>query len=907
MNGQKSDQIVFCHLQTNTTFGLRSHMGRKKRKKKPEKHTPMMTQYYRIKEQHPDAILFYRLGDFYEMFNDDAKIASEVLGITLTSRNHGEGGKTPLAGVPYHSADQYLTKLLAAGLKVAVCEQIEDPKQAKGVVDRAVVETHTPGTITERLEGQEGESRYIIAFLPGKKNSVAIVCSELTTGEFWTKELDFDALLDELFLIEPKEVVLPENIGEKYVKLIDKLLTRPSISYYPEWNFELEKAEGILNEHFETQTLDGFGELTDLEIQVSGALINYMSELKKRLLSQITAIDIKDRARDLLIDINTARNLELTRTMTGETGRGTLIGTLDFTATPMGKRLIRNWIVRPLIDRNAIDRRLSAVEELIGIGAHLDVLRQVLSEIGDLERLATRLAMEKAAPRDLLVIKEALSKIPAIASVLSGLHSPDIEVIIENLNPHQELQDQIGQTILPTASILIVNGGIIRDGVDDELDELRQIEKSGDNWIRSKEEEVRQKYGISKIKIKYNKVFGYFIEVPKGQSEKVPDEFIRKQTLVNAERFITPELKEMEVKIVNAQERIVEIERDFFLRFRSQIAHFSGSLLVLAQFIARLDVLHSFAFVSRRRRFVRPVFNDRDYIDIEEGRHPVIEDVLGESSYVPNSSYLDGDNRQIIVLTGPNMSGKSTYLRQLALIMVMAQCGCFVPAQRADIAIIDKLFCRVGASDNIVLGRSTFLTEMIEAANILNNATPQSLVLLDEIGRGTSTYDGLSIAWAITEYLHDEPGHRAKTIFATHYHELTALDKMLPRVHNYQVTVRQKDGMIKFMHRIEQGGCDDSYGIYVAKLAGVPMDVLLRAKEILGHLESGESIDADTAKTVAGVKGKRKRIDSVQLDLFEPARHPMVEELRDLDIDNLTPRRALDILYAWRKNWGQQL
>ncbi len=867
-----------------------------------------MKQYYAIKDKHPDALLFFRLGDFYEMFEDDAKTAAEVLGITLTARNHGGENPTPLAGVPYHSAETYLAKLLKAGIKVAVCEQIGDPRTSKGIVERQVTELHTPGTITEWMDDEKEETRYILSVQPEiseDPKTVSIAVMELLTGEFWTRDLKKSELFDELQRVEPKEIVFPDDVFDEFVIMAKKLRPEPAISYYPHWHFQPDRAEELIKETFGVEELAGLTKLSGLEVQVTGGLLAYIKALKMRTMSQISMVNALDDNDYLVIDSNTLRNLELVRTIGGDKGKGTFLHSLDETKSPMGKRLIRNWIIRPLVDRREIDLRLSAVAEFLESGKLMDDLGEILTNIGDLERLAGRLGMEKASPRDLLAISDSLGNIPVLLDMIKTSKAPLLEEIKVSLDPLTDIRESISETIRQDAPLIISTGNLIKKGIHPEIDELTEIIEDGDSWIRSKEEEIRQKTGITKLKIKQNKVFGYFIEISKAQSEKVPDYFIRKQTLVNQERFITPELKEIEVKIMNARERIVDLERDFFISFRKKLSASSPRIRDVSGVIARLDVILSFAFVSRRRRFVRPKFNDSNYIRIVEGRHPVVEDVVGETAFVPNNTFIDSEQHRVIILTGPNMSGKSTYLRQVALISIMAQLGCFVPAEYADLSIVDRLFCRVGASDNIVLGRSTFLTEMIEAAHILNNATPRSLVLLDEIGRGTSTFDGLSLAWAITEYLHNESKRAAKTIFATHYHEMTALEGLYTGVRNFQVMVKKNDEEIQFMHRITEGGCDDSYGIYVAKLAGLPERVLIRASEILKKLERGETPEKGITE-VAGIEAKRESMDGVQLNLFEPEYHPMVIELKELNVDDLTPRQALDLLYAWHSTWGRK-
>ncbi|MBN1755446.1 DNA mismatch repair protein MutS [bacterium] len=865
--------------------------------------TPLMEQYYRIKQKYPDAILFFRMGDFYEMFEDDAEVASKVLGITLTSRGHGMPERTPLAGVPYHASDKYLSRLLDAGYKVAICEQVEDPKQAKGLVKREVIEVMSPGTITLETPGLGISNNYLLSIYPNQ-NKLAYSCADLMTGQFFTKEIHPNRLLNELTLLEPREILLPTNSDEELVVPLTQQFPDIRLSYFEEWKFNYDYCYQNLLEHFGTASLEGFGNLSSEQVQATGALIAYLKELKKGELKHLSSLSAHYDNDFMVLDNATVRNLELVRSLMDGSKKYTLYSELDDTQTPMGSRLIRQWILKPMTSPKLISDRLNAVETLYDNWEPLNQIREGLKHIGDLERLVCKLGNLKANPRDLLSLAEALQYIPPIKSVLATLNDPTLKKINENLHDLTSLKEQIENAISPDCPLNLNEGRVFRTGINEELDELREIARGGKNWIKKFGQQLREETGIPKLKLGYNKVFGYYIEVTKAHLDKVPDFFQRKQTLVNSERYITPELKEYEVKVLSADERAQEIERTMFINFRNELAHHAPEILLIANFLAELDVLSDFAFIAHKKKYVKPLLSKDGVIKIEEGRHPVIEGILGEAEFVPNDTYLSNLDHQILVVTGPNMSGKSTFLRQVALIVLMAQLGSFVPASKVMLTPVDRIFTRVGAHDNIARGQSTFLVEMIETATILNNANDNSLILLDEIGRGTSTFDGLSIAWATTEYLHNHPGRKAKTIFATHYHELTYLSKYLPRVKNFQVVVKEWKDKVIFLHRIVEGGCDDSYGIQVAKLAGVPQAVLDRANQILNTLET-DSISSQRLESIQpqNKKGKQDRIDAFQISLFEPEYHPLFMELKKIEPLKMTPLEALAQLQEWKEKW----
>ncbi len=867
---------------------------------KRTKTTPLMEQYYRIKEQVPDALLLFRMGDFFELFEEDAKIASEVLGITLTQRSHGMPEPTPLAGVPHHSLEKYLSKLLSAGFKVAICEQVEDPKKARGIVERDIIEVMTPGTVT--IETDEKEPNTIIALIESG-DEVALALADLLGGRFEIKTLTRTRLFEELQLALPKEILVSEEISPALLDELRKYCPNTHISYQEPWKFEREFAEKRLTEHLKVNSLEGFGKLTDFEISAGGGLIAYFKDLKKGEMAHIRAITIGSSENAMLFDASTVRNLELIRSIADGKVEGTLLWVLDATCTLMGHRKIVDWILKPLIDSPAIELRLSAVQSLVEDPMALACLRERLAEIGDMERLIGKLGNEKANPRDLVALQAGLEKIPEIKEILTTRISAMIERLNSRLDPMPEVASTIARSIAPDPPFQIGEGGIIAKGVSPELDELREIRFGGKQYLNEMQERLRERLGIPKLKIGYNRVFGYYIEVGRTQDTKIPEDFERKQTLVSSERYITAELKQYEQKVLSAEERIFEIERELFLTIRAHLSQFAASLLLVAQGLSELDALCSLAENARRKGWTKPQFTDEPVIEIIEGRHPVVEQILGDRSFVPNDTRLSSENSQLHLITGPNMSGKSTYLRQVALIVLMSQIGSFVPAQSCRLRPVDRIFTRVGAMDNIARGQSTFLIEMIETANILNNSTGRSLVLLDEIGRGTSTYDGLSIAWAVSEFLHNSENHRAMTIFATHYHELTEFANIYSRARNFQVAVREHKDGVQFLHKIVPGGCDDSYGIYVAKMAGVPDSVITRATDILAALESGEKLNNESIVRIGGRRGKAIRAEGIQISLFEPENHPLVQQLRDLDPERMTPMDALEILTRWRKRW----
>ncbi|MCD6417498.1 DNA mismatch repair protein MutS [bacterium] len=862
--------------------------------------TPLMKQYYAIKSRYPDSILFFRMGDFYEMFDDDAKIASEVLGIALTSRDHGLGKRTPLAGVPYHSAERYLSKLLRAGFKVAICEQVEDPKFAKGIVKRDVVEIMTPGTITVDSGAESFKNQYLVSILPEDDGFVNICAVDVLAGDFFTRRIKYDRALDEIALLEPSEFLIPDDVSEDFFNLLKERFPKIRISLFEPWNFERKNAEEVLLEHFKVASLSGLGKFSAGEISVAGAVLKYLRQLKKGALHHISTLRKAVYGDFMLLDEATVRNLELIASIADGSRYGTLLWSIDETITPMGGRLLRRWILAPLVNSQKISQRLEAVQTLIESGSYLTELRDLLSQVGDMERIAGKIGNHRANPRDMVVLAKGLRIVEKIRQ-MRIFSTVLLEEIYTHLDPLPEICSRIERTIVDEPPAQINDGGILKCGVLPELDELRSLHSDSSAVLKKMEEELRARTGIEKLRVRFNKVFGYFIEVSRTQAKKVPDDFIRKQTLVNAERFITPELKELESKLLAADERIKYIEREFFLSFVAELSVQASKIADVASALAKIDVLANFAYLAKKKRYTRPRITDDGAIIIKGGRHPVLEDILGRSAFIPNDVKLD-QKQQIIILTGPNMAGKSTFLRQNGLIVLMSQMGCFVPAEDARITPVDRIFTRVGATDYIARGQSTFLVEMLEAANILRNATENSLVLLDEIGRGTSTYDGLSIAWAIAEFLHDSEKHRAKTIFATHYHELTELANYLPRVANFQVTVREVDGNISFMHTIIPGGCDDSYGIQVARLAGVPDEVISRAREILEVLEAGET-PTKSMRRLGGRKGRVEQYGAYQISLFDPEYHPLVIALKELDINNITPMQALKILSEWKQKW----
>jgi len=854
--------------------------------------TPLWNQYQQIKKQFPQEIVFFRMGDFYEMFGEDAKIASQILGIALTSRSHGKiAEKVPLAGVPYHTAERYLAKLLEAGQKVVVCEQTEEASTSKKLVNREVVEIITPGTIT--VEGALDSSRpnYLASLHPqGKRWGLAFL--ELSTGEFKLKEAERNQILERLSVLQPSEILVPQNYAP-----VNLLNGSARFTEIEAWKFSLETARHLLQEQLQVSSLDGFGcQEAPLGIIAAGAILDYLKLTKKAALVHINKISVEQDQDLMFLDSSTIRNLEL---FPAEGRAHSLFGLLDQTKTSMGSRLLRSWITRPLLKRAEIQKRLDAVEEFTKKRDALLELREKLGQISDLTRLAGKLGYGKANPRDLLNLKNSLEIVPEIRNLLKPCESELLSGLEEDFPDCSETVRLVGQGILEDPALTWNEGGIIRPGFDRQLDQLKAEIAGSKKWIASLQSLERQGTGINSLKVGFNQVFGYYIEVTTPHLSKVPPDYIRKQTLVNAERFITQELKEKEELILHAEEKINQRESELFLKIREQVAAHTKEIQLTAELLSTLDVLCSLAQAAIDDGYAKPVINDNSEISIQGGRHPVVERLLPSSSFIPNDTRLDNQTDQIHIITGPNMAGKSTYLRQVGLIVLMAQMGSFVPAKGATIGIVDRIFTRVGAMDNIAIGQSTFLVEMNETANILNNATPRSLILLDEVGRGTSTFDGLSIAWAVTEFIHNNPKFSAKTLFATHYHELTELAGFLPRVKNYNVVIKEWQGEVVFLRKIVPGGCDDSYGIEVAKLAGLPQEVLERAKEILTQLEEGEV----TVKKIPLTRVER--LNHMQISLFSPQPGPLEKELENLEVEKLTPLDALNKLAEWKNRLGK--
>ncbi len=858
------------------------------------KTTPMRRQYLRIKSQYPDTIVFFRLGDFYETFDQDAKIISQICDIVLTSRPVGRKERVPLAGVPHHSVDTYIARLINAGHKVAIVEQVGD-QPARGLMSREVVRVVTPGTVIEPSLLEEKRNNYLAALVvEGQRAGIAYV--DITTGEFAVTQLTDDnierAVEEELERLQAAECLGPETyVGERSAFPVP-------VSPYEDWRFELDNARQALLDHFGVASLAGYGcEGLPLAIRAAGAIVQYLDETQKAALRQLTSLTTYSTETFMTLDPATRRNLELTRTIRGGSAQGSLLGVLDATVTAMGGRLLRQWLNQPLLDLAALERRLEATDALYHHTPLRAELIALLKKIADLERLTNRLAQGTANPRDLVGIRKSLEVIPTLLEAIN--QRPDIdqqawERIAPGLDPCQEVVTLLSQAIAEDAPVTLASGGVIRPGFSAELDSVVTASKDAKRWVAALERTERQRTGIKNLKVGYNKVFGYYLEVSKANLKRVPPEYVRKQTLVNAERFITPDLKEHEALILNAQERILDIETRLFRQVCEQVAAWAERLLTTARALARLDVHCALAEVALRHNYVRPLLAEDDTIEIVAGRHPVVELTLHDKPFVPNDAHLSAED-MISIITGPNMSGKSTYLRQVALIVLMAQIGSFVPAQRARIGLVDRIFTRIGAQDVIAAGQSTFMVEMTETAVLLHASTPRSLIILDEIGRGTSTYDGLAIARAVVEYIHNHPRIKgAKTLFATHYHELVQLEEYLPHVRNYNVAVVEEGDKVVFLHKIVPGGADRSYGIHVARLAGVPKAVINRATEILAELEGDQKL-----------REKRQRVKQTftaqQLSLFSLEPHPLIEELKDLKVDEMSPLEAINKLYELQR------
>lgn len=879
--------------------------------------TPMMQQYIETKKDYPDCILFYRLGDFYEMFYEDALTASRELEITLTGKNCGQEEKAPMCGIPYHAIESYLNKLVSKGYKVAICEQMEDPKLARGIVKREVVRIVTPGTNLNMQALEETRNNYLmcISFFP---NKIGISVADVTTGDYYMTEVeDIRKLLDEINKYMPSEIICNDTFLLSGMD-IDDLKNRLGITVYTleAHFFDDENCKNCLLRHFHVQVLSGLG-IEDFPVGMiaAGALLQYLYETQKTSLVHFTHLVPYLTNRYMLLDSSTRRNLELTETIREKQKRGSLLGVLDKTKTAMGARTLRSYIEQPLIDRKAIIARQDAIESLCNHSVCRDEIREYLNPVYDLERLLGKISYKTANPRDLIALKSSIEMLPHIKTVLKELEgtaekavlkAPEKTVLgnIDNeMDTLEDLYRLIDDSILEEPPISIRDGGIIKEGFDEATDSLRQAKTEGKNWLAALENEDRERTGIKNLRIKYNKVFGYYFEVTNSYRELVPDDYIRKQTLANAERYTTSRLKELEDTILNAEDKLFTLEYEIFCRVRDTIGAEIERIQKTAKAIAALDVFASLSLVAERNQYIRPQINEKGTITIKEGRHPVVEKMIVNDMFIANDTCLDNNKNCIAVITGPNMAGKSTYMRQTALIVLMAQIGSFVPASSADIGIVDRIFTRVGASDDLASGQSTFMVEMNEVANILRNATSNSLLILDEIGRGTSTFDGLSIAWAVIEHISNRKYLGAKTLFATHYHELTELEGKMSNVNNYCIAVKERGDDIVFLRKIIKGGADKSYGIQVARLAGVPDMVIDRAKEIVEQLsdnditEKVQSIAVDNRPDKKTVK-KYDEVDLEQISLFDTVSdEDVLRELQDIDVTNLTPLDALNTLY----------
>jgi DNA mismatch repair protein MutS len=875
--------------------------------------TPMLQQYLEIKGQHEDTILFYRMGDFYEMFFDDAIVAAKLLGITLTSRNKKtDTVQVPMCGIPYHAAQTYLAKLIKAGRRVAICEQTETPSEAKGIVKREVVRIISPGVITDDLLLDDKSNNYICSLVvkmtSGQKlhgvSFLDVSTGEFLVGEFGDKSDTGEVILDQLTRLMPSELLIPAKERDSLDPLLQQvkaLIPGICITERDSEQYHVDSARTLLHDHFGVVTLDGFGCSRFLPgIIAAGVLLDYIRETQKTAIDHIEKLSPLDTNSILHIDDSSRRNLELTQTLVGGQRQGSLLSVLDHTCTPMGARLLRHNLLFPLQDKRRINNRLDAVTFFYKNSTIRKELRNLLDQVYDLERLNSRMILGSGNGRDMLSMKNSFAALPAIFSLLAQCNTQKLIDIRDQFDTLSDLHQLLEHAIHHEAPVTLHDGHLIKSGFNEELDELVLLLRDGKKLILELEAKERAATGIGKLKIGFNKVFGYFIEVSKLQADKVPDSYIRKQTLVNAERFITPELKEFENKVLGAQDRRVELEYTLFLAIRGQLAENSSRLLKTAQLLAQIDFLAANSEMAHRFNYRRPEINDGDEILILEGRHPVIERTLPSGKFVPNDVRLDQTSDEVLIITGPNMAGKSTVLRQTALIVLMAQMGCYVPAQEAAIGIVDRIFTRVGAMDDLRRGQSTFMVEMSETANILNNSTEKSLVILDEIGRGTSTYDGLSIAWAVAEDLVHKNGKGVKTLFATHYHELTELAKTNKRVQNYSIAVREWQGNIIFLHKLVKGGTSRSYGIQVAGLAGVPNNVVHRAEEILRKIELGKF--GKTADPVSpGTKSAKPKKHPGQLPLFAPPADPIRDHLQGINLDQCAPLDALKTLYALKE------
>ncbi|MCI9237017.1 DNA mismatch repair protein MutS [Lachnospiraceae bacterium 50-23] len=867
----------------------------------------MMQQYVKTKAEYKDCILFYRLGDFYEMFYEDALTASRELEITLTGKNCGLEERAPMCGVPYHAVDGYLNRLVSKGYKVAICEQVEDVSQAKGLVKREVVRIATPGTNLDTQALDETKNNYLmcISYIADR---YGVSVADVTTGEYLVTEIGSSGkLFDEIYRFMPSELICNEAFYMSGMDIED-LRERLGITVYSldAWYFDDSICETVLKEHFNCQTLEGLG-LADYECGTvaSGALLQYLKETQKTALTHMSRLTAYTTGKYMLLDSSTRRNLELCETLREKQKRGSLLWVLDKTKTAMGARNLRKYVEQPLIDKDSINERLDAVEEFKNNAILREEIREYLAPVYDLERLVSKITYQTANPRDLTAFESSLSMLPHIKCILNDMKSPLNKRLYEELDPLEDICQLIQSAIREEPPITMREGGIIRDGYNEEVDRLRSAKSDGKDWLAKLEEQEREKTGIKNLRIRYNKVFGYYLEVTNSFKNMVPDYYTRKQTLANAERYIIPELKELEDTILGAEDKLYALEYQLYCEVRDQIAKEVVRIQTTARTIAKTDTFASLALVAEQNNYVRPHVNEKGVIDIKDGRHPVVEKVIPHDMFITNDTYLNDKKNRISIITGPNMAGKSTYMRQTALIVLMAQIGSFVPASFADIGLVDRIFTRVGASDDLASGQSTFMVEMTEVANILRNATSKSLLILDEIGRGTSTFDGLSIAWAVIEHISSSKLLGAKTLFATHYHELTELEGKIDNVNNYCIAVKEKGDDIIFLRKIVKGGADKSYGIQVARLAGVPSSVTDRAKEIVEELIHADITTRIKDIAVQGGSGEVKvrakkydEVDLAQISLFDTVKDDdVITEIKNLDVSNLTPIDALNTLY----------
>ena len=867
-------------------------------------YTPMMQHYLKTHEEYKDCILFYRLGDFYEMFFDDAKVVSKELELTLTGKSCGAEERAPMCGIPYHAAETYLTRLVKKGYKVAICEQVEDPKLAKGMVKREVTRVVTPGTTLNAQALDETKNNYImcIAYIG---DHYGISSADITTGDYYVTEVDSERkLLDEVNKYQPTEIICNEAFYISGID-IDDMKNRMGIVIYSldAWYFSDETAQMTLKDHFKVRDLEGLG-LADYDsgVVAAGALLKYLYETQKTTLSNLVAIHPYTTGKFMIIDSSTRRNLELVETLREKQKRGSLLWVLDKTRTAMGARTLRSFVEQPLIERTEIEERYDAIDEFNTNAITREEIREYLNPVYDLERLITRVTYQTASPRDLIAFRNSIHMLPPIKTLMSDFQSPLLKRLYEQLDTLDELYELIERSIMEEPPLTLHDGGILKEGYNEEVDRLRKAKTDGKSWLADLEAKEREKTGIKNLKIKYNKVFGYYLEVTNSFKDMVPDYFTRKQTLANAERFITPELKELEDVILGAEDKLIVLEYELFREVRQKVADEVVRIQKTAKAVAQIDVFASLATVAEQNNYCRPKLNEKGLIDIKDGRHPVVERMIQNEMFVANDTYLDNGSNRVSIITGPNMAGKSTYMRQSALIVLMAQIGSFVPAKSAKIGIVDRIFTRVGASDDLASGQSTFMVEMSEVANILRNATSNSLLILDEIGRGTSTFDGLSIAWAVVEHISNPRLLGAKTLFATHYHELTELEGKLNSVNNYCIAVKEMGDDIVFLRKIVKGGADKSYGIQVAKLAGVPDNVIERAKEIVEELSNNDITEiVQNISAEGGSKRSKPKLDEVDLEqislLDTMDNDTILNELKELDLGQMTPIEAMNKLY----------